>query len=77
MKTVLITLLAVQALFASNIEELSLKTKQMNENRINVREVLTMDVDIREFRRSNITRQRNVQSVVVSKMIKMRDKDRG
>ncbi|MDQ7059650.1 MAG: hypothetical protein Q9M43_00360 [Sulfurimonas sp.] len=49
----------------------------MDDTRKSTRAVLSMDIDIREYRRSHITEQRKIQSAIVSKMIQERDHNRG
>lgn len=76
MKITSLLLCTTISLFASSIEELSNNTEQINKKRIEHVEVLSMEIDIREARRSHIIEERKSQSAQVSKMIQFKDLNR-
>ncbi|MDF1874326.1 hypothetical protein JHD48_01105 [Sulfurimonas sp. SAG-AH-194-I05] len=76
MKSIIILLLAIGSLSALSIEQLSKNIHKMEKARETQREILSMDVDMREYRRSFIEKRRDAKSPVISKMIQLRDKNR-
>lgn len=76
MKIPSLLLCTTLSLFASSIEELSHNTEEINKKRIQHVEVLSMEIDIREARRSHIIEERKSQSAQVSKMIQFKDLNR-
>ena len=77
MKTTFILLISTMSLFASSIQEMQQRTQQINDSRNIQREILSMDTDMREYKRASVVKKRKVQSVTISKMIQLRDHTRG
>lgn len=60
-------------LFASSIPEIKHNVDKIEKQRESQREILSMEIDMREFKRSGSILKRERQATVVSKMIQLRD----